>query len=303
MRIPLILALMLLSPPQEQQDPDFQTRSLMGNELRTPPLSDQARRRLEANLQKALERLKPNPRHHGNLIWLGRRTAYLGRYRQAAEIYSRALELYPDSPYLLRHRGHRYISLRRFADAVSDLQRAADLTRSKRDEIEPDGAPNALNIPTSTLQTNIFYHLGLAHYLQGHFEEALRAYGECLKRSKNDDMLVATSHWLYMTLRRLQRPEEAEKVLERIRPDMRIIENTAYFDLLLMYKGLKKSEDLWSPGALEDLQSATVGYGVGNWHLYNGRAEQARSIFEKILEQPGWASFGYIASEAELAPQ
>ncbi|MEE8586252.1 MAG: hypothetical protein V3T83_15515, partial [Acidobacteriota bacterium] len=124
---------------------------------------------------------------------------------------------------------------------------------------------------------------------------------QCLKRSKNDDMLVATSHWLYMTLRRLDRSEEAEKVLQRIHPDMRIIENTAYFDLLLMYKGMKNAEELWSPGALEDLQSATVGYGVANWHLYNGRPDQARSIFEQIVKQPGWASFGYIASEAELA--
>ena len=301
MRILPLLALMLLSPTQEQDDPDFQTRSLMGKELRTPPISDQARQRLEANLRKAEERLKINPRHHGNLIWLGRRTAYLSRYRQAAEIYSRALELYPQSAHLLRHRGHRSISLRRFADAAADLRRAADLTRGQRDEIEPDGAPNALNIPTSTLQTNIWYHLGLAHYLQGDFEEALSAYRECLKRSKNDDMLAATSHWLYMTLRRLDRSEEAGKVLQRIHPDMRIIENTAYFDLLLMYQGLKNAEALWSPGALEDLQSATVGYGVANWHLCNGRPDQARSIFEQIVKQPGWASFGYIASEAELA--
>lgn len=294
------LALLLLSAPQ-QADPDLQTTSLTGKELRTPPLSDQARQRLEANLQRAEERLKVNPRSHDYLIWLGRRTAYLGHFRQAAEIYTRALQLYPDSPYLLRHRGHRYISLRRFEDAVADLQRAAQLSSGKRDEIEPDGAPNALNIPTSTLQTNIYYHLGLAHYLLGDFEMALEAYRECLKRSKNDDMLVATSHWLYMTLRRLERAEDAEKVLERIHPDMHVIENTAYFDLLLMYKGLKSAEELWSPGALEDLQSATVGYGVGNWHLYNGRPEEARAVFEEILKQPGWASFGYIASEAEIA--
>lgn len=294
------LALLLLSAAPQQDDPDFQTTSLTGEELRTPPLSDQARQRLEANLERAKERLKASPRSHDYLIWLGRRTAYLGHFRQAAEIYSRALQLYPDSPYLLRHRGHRYISLRRFEDAVSDLQRAAELSRGKRDEIEPDGAPNALNIPTSTLQTNIYYHLGLAHYLQGNFEEALEAYRECLKRAKNDDMLVATSHWLYMTLRRLDRDEEAEKVLERIHPDMHVIENTAYFDLLLMYKGIKSAQDLWSPGALEDLQSATVGYGVGNWHLYNGRPDEARAVFEEILKQPGWASFGYIASEAEV---
>ena len=89
----------------------------------------------------------------------------------------------------------------------SDLKKAAELTKGKPDEVEPDGQPNARNIPTGTLQFNIWYHLGLAQYLTGRNKDALHSYLECLKVSKNPDALVATTHWLYMTLRRLNRPQ------------------------------------------------------------------------------------------------
>ncbi len=113
---------------------------------------------------------------------------------------------------LYRHRGHRFITLRCFDDAIKDFEKAAKLVKGKPDEVEPDGLPNARNIPTSTLQSNIWYHLGLAHYLKGDFGSARKAYREAEKVSKNPDMMVATTHWLYMTLRRLGREKEATRI-------------------------------------------------------------------------------------------
>ena len=119
--------------------------------------------------------------------------------------------------------------------------------------------------------------------------------------STNDDMLVASTDWLYMTLRRLGREAEAAAVLEPITPDMRILENDAYHRRLLMYKGLVPAEELLAVDTDDAVQLATYGYGVANWYLYNGDAERAQQIFERILTGPNWAAFGYIAAEAELA--
>ena len=58
-----------------------------------------------------------------------------------------------------------------------------------------------------------------------------------MQHSKNADMQVATAHWQYMTLRRLNRTEEAKKVLEPITATMDVFENASYHKLLLMYKG------------------------------------------------------------------
>ncbi len=64
--------------------------------------------------------------------------------------------------------------IREFDRAIQDFEKAATLIEGTEDKIEPDGLPNAQNIPVSTLHTNIWYHLGLAYYLQHDLENALR---------------------------------------------------------------------------------------------------------------------------------
>lgn len=284
-----------------QGNPDVEATSLLGRPLLRPTLPEETRRRYEEALAEARQRSYSDPGDADALVWLGRRTAYLGRYREAIEIYTRGMQRHPRDARFHRHRGHRYITTRDLDRAIADLERAASLTAGDPDEIEPDGLPNARNTPTSTLQSNIWYHLGLAHYLKGDFERALRAYRSCMEVSKNPDMLVATSHWLYMTLRRLGRDAEAAKVLEPIRADLDVIENGAYHRLLLMYKGELPVDSLLSASSSAALDDVTTAYGVGNWYLYNGDAARAVGIFERIVAAGNWAAFGAIAAEAELA--
>lgn len=276
--------------------------SLLGKPLvpSTPP--DDTLERLEANLAAAREQYKKNPGDPDAVIWVGRRLGYLGRYREAIATFSEGMHKHPADARMYRHRGHRYITVREFDKAVADLRKASEMIAGKADQIEPDGQPNAKNIPTSTLNTNIFYHLGLAHYLRSEFEAALKAYRECIRFSKNADMLVATTHWLYMTLRRLDRPGEARQALEPIVADMEIIENTSYHRLLMLYKGETKIDALTSSLAEGGLDAVTIGYGVGNWHFYSGRRDQALATFREIVEkhETQWPAFGYIAAEAEL---
>jgi tetratricopeptide (TPR) repeat protein len=185
---------------------------------------------------------------------------------------------------------------------VADLERAAALIEGTDDEVEPDGQPNAAGIPTSTLHTNIFYHLGLAYYLQGRFDEALAAYRRCLAAAGNDDMRVATLDWLYMTLRRLERPDEAAAAIEPVHAGMDLLENVAYHRRLLLYKGAIPPDSLLHVGEDDDaaLTLATQGYGVGNFYLVNGERERAVAIFRQVVDGAYWPAFGYIAAEADL---
>ncbi len=267
-----------------------------------PPVSDDARRRMESQLDEARKRFDGNPNDADAAIWLGRRLAYPGRFSEAIEVYTKGIERFPKDARFYRHRGHRYITLRKFDLAVNDFEKAARLTKGKPDEVEPDGQPNARNIPTSTLQFNIWYHLGLAQYLKGQNKQALKSYRECLKVSNTPDRLVATSHWLYMTLRRLNRVSEANKVLEAIREGMDVIENGSYYRLLLMYKGLVTPADLLKETLkLEGSASShSTLYGIGNWYLYNGRAAEANEVFRPMLASDQWTSFGFIAAEVDM---
>ncbi|HEX6126609.1 MAG TPA: tetratricopeptide repeat protein [Pyrinomonadaceae bacterium] len=267
-----------------------------------PILSAETKALYEKNLGEAEAVHLEKPNDADSIIWLGRRVAYLGRYKDAVRIFSSGSVLFKNDARFYRHRGHRYLTLRCFDDAIRDLERAAELIKGKPDEIEPDGLPNARNIPTSTLQSNIWYHLGLAYYLNGDFARALRAYEEAQKVSTNNDMRVATSYWHYMTLRRMGKKKEAKKVIAPFSGQIELIENDEYLKLLRLNRNEVKSGTLLSEiqGDANTLKSASLGYGIGNYFLYNGDRDKAMMIFRKIVAGNQWASFGYIAAEAEL---
>ena len=276
-----------------------QATSLSGTPLMIPAaIANQ--QKLEADLAQAEKLLAANPKDAEAMIWVGRRLGYLWRFNDAIAMFSKGIALYPDNPKFYRHRGHRYISVRQFAAAQADFEKAGQLIKGTPDEVEPDGAPNPSGQPRSTLQFNIWYHLALSHYLQGNYARAYDAWGECMKVSKNDDSIVATSDWMWMTLMRLNRKADAAKVLERITPKMDILENQAYHRRLLMYKGLEKPDALIGAASTDPTQLATQGYGVGNYYLVTGNTANARAVFQKVTAGTGWNAFGYIAAEADL---
>jgi tetratricopeptide (TPR) repeat protein len=267
-----------------------------------PERSPDVQAMLDSNLIVARQNFEADP-SEDNYIWLGRRLAYLSRYNEAIEIFSKGLEQYPDSYRLFRHRGHRYITIREFSKAIADLQMAASFMPPQPIEIEPDGQPNKINQPLSTTQFNVWYHLGLAHYLKGDFESAERAYVQCLDVSNNDDLITATADWLYMTYRRMDNTEDAESVLSLIHNNMNIIENDSYYLRLKMYKGMVTPESLLEVDEANtdmDLAVATQGYGVGNWYLCAGDTTRAIDIFKLVTAGKQFAAFGFIAAEADL---
>jgi tetratricopeptide (TPR) repeat protein len=281
----------VLPPDSEQMlPPDVEAISLLGKPLSSPTLPADVQKKREDELAQAQRDYDANPNSPDAIIWLGRRTAYLGRYREAIDIFTDGIRKHPDDARLYRHRGHRYITVRRFRDAIKDLEFAALLVRGKPDEVEPDG----------TLHANIFYHLGLAYFLTADFDRALTAYRRCLELAKNPDQLVSASHWTYMTLRRLGRVKEAEKILEPISVDLDVIENIPYHKLLLMYGGEIAPEELVKVDA-KTTDGATILYGIGNWYFYNGQPDRAFRMWQQVIDGSQWSAFGYIAAEAEVA--
>lgn len=278
---------------------DAEALSLFGAPLRSPALPAEVSEAYEANLAQARADFEAHPDSALAWIWVGRREGYLGQYRRAIAQFSRGFEMHPEDSRFLRHRGHRYITVRQFVDAISDLGRAATMETGREDRVEPDGLPNARGIPTSTLQGNILYHLALAHYLTGDFEAAIDVARDAMAIRTNPDSDVSIRHWLYTSLRREGRDEEAAAVLEPITAEMDIIENQSYHELLLMYKGELTPEQLLGSDDGTSAGSARV-YGVGAWYLYNGDEDRAVEVFRRLLTSEQWAAFGYIAAEADL---
>ncbi len=290
-------------PAAAPRAPLFQALSALGDTLRVLPLPEATRARYERQLAVARRAYEKTPTNLDSIIWYGRRLGYLGRLRESIEIYTRGLALHPDNPWLLRHRGHRYISVRDFDAAINDLKRARDLTRDKPDEVEPDGQPNKANTPIGTLKSNIAYHLALAYYLTGSWGEAADIAQHEVTAANNDDRLVSMAHWLYMSLRRAGRHAEAAKVLVPMQRNMRIIENQPYHRLMLLYKGVLPPDSVLtaSPTGELSVEDASAAYGVANWHWYNGRRAEAQALWTRIVAGGQWGAFGTIAAEVELS--
>jgi tetratricopeptide (TPR) repeat protein len=276
--------------------------SLFNEPFMAPPLAPATRATLEANLAAARMVARAHPDSALAAIWVGRRLGYLGRFQEAIAAFSDGADKWPNDPRFLRFRGHRYISVRNFEGAVQDLERARTLIRGHADEVEPDGAPNPQGIPTSTLHSNIRYHLFLAYYLLGDFRRAAEVQREDLDAAPNVDTRVATSYWYVMSLRRLGRDAEAQRVLDGITANMPVIENQSYHKLLLLYKGALPVDSLVPPVAdtTHALDEATYNNGIGTWHLLAGRREAAIAAWRRARSAGPWAAFGTIAAEAEL---
>jgi tetratricopeptide (TPR) repeat protein len=299
----VLTALMVLVPitgatRSETQPPAI--TSLLGRPLTPPAIAPDAKSRMEAQLAAALATWEKDRNNADALIWVGRRTAYLGQYREALKIFTDGILRHPTDARMYRHRGHRYLTVREIDNAIADFEKAASLIAGQPDQVEPDGQPNARNIPTSTLHSNIYYHQALAYYLKGDFSRAADTWMKARDVVRNADNLVAASHWIYLSLRRAGRAAEASAVLAPITPELEVIENGSYHQLLLMYKGVRTPEEILK-AAGEGSGGSAVRYGVSAWYLINNQRREASTLWASILEGTDWASFGYLAAEAEVA--
>lgn len=277
-----------------------QAVSLFGKSLFMPTPAQN----LIDNLEEAKKDFDNDPDNVDRLIWYGRKLAYAGDYRAAIEVFSKGIEKYPDESRFYRHRGHRYITIREFDRAIVDLEKAVKLIEGKEDSVEPDGAPNPANIPIYTRHSTIWYHLGLAQYFKHNWQKAYQAFQVGKDLKVNSDMEVSFSHWIYMTLSRMGRTDEANQSVSDIPDDITVYESEPYLKLISLYKKRVLIDELLEKELTVESSSAFL-YGIANWYLYNGETEKAYALLEEIAQFNeatgyGWGAFGFIGAEVDL---
>jgi len=233
--------------------------------------------------------LAADPRNPGLLLKLAQAHAAVWEDREAVDACTRGLAVAPDNADLLTERGHRELPLREFQKARADLARAVELNPKKMDA---------------------FYHLGLAHYFLGEFAPAADAFRHAVDLAPNTDERINSTNWVYASLRRANRPADAERAAAAITADMT---NTAphtlhYLNLVRLFQGRMTEAQVMPPEPPRDgsdteaeLRFDTVAYGVGNWHLYNGEAAKAQEYFKRVLQGKVWITWGFIGAETEVA--
>ncbi len=208
------------------------------------------------------------------------------QFRRAIDEYTRALTARNDDEAMLRRwRGHRWLSVREFGKAEEDLALAAGM--------------DATNY-------GAWYHLGIIHYINGRWRNAAEAFRAALPLAPNAGEFSGSTDWLWMTLMRDGRADDARaslvesRRLRATRADWAATGN-AYDARLALYAGEITPEQVFTPADTAATQVATLSYGVGNWYLVRGDSARAREWFERAVWSGGWAAFGAIVAEVELA--
>ncbi|MGD9790740.1 MAG: tetratricopeptide repeat protein [Phycisphaerales bacterium] len=280
--------------------PDDEALSLLGQPLKRSGVEPDKRIDLEKSLVEATKAHTAAPNDERAAIEHGRCLCALGRYREAIGVYSVALESHPDSPWLLRYRGHRYITTRQLDLAERDLRKAESLIKGQPDQIDPEDEP--ADGARSSLHTSVYYHLGIALYLRGKFDDAERAFDQRNRlKITNDDLRVATAYWRWLCLKRLARDADAKHVIAPITPGLDVRENKTYYRLGLLINGYIPESDLVNEQDTTTPLNQGATYGVAMLRKFNGDDPGYHRLLLRIVEEPSWINFGRIAAEAEIA--
>ena len=118
--------------PRRQAADKPEATSLLGKPLYRPAVPEASRAKLEADVAAAFEMAKQEPSAEA-IIWLGRRTAYLGKFREAIRVYTGGLQaLSVGSADASPSRPSLRDGARTGHGAIADLQTAGGLIKGSR---------------------------------------------------------------------------------------------------------------------------------------------------------------------------
>lgn len=259
--------------------PPYAPLAAQSVEYRSPAGIEYRSRPDTGPVARAQEALAREPRNVDRFIALGVAQSGAQQFRAAIETFTRGLAIAPGNAMLHRWRGHRHLSLREFDAAEADLARALALDPANYGAL---------------------FHLGIVRYIRGDFAGAAELFRRAQPLAPDAGELAGSTDWRWMSLARAGWVAEADAMLAQ-RPDSLPVDpNYGYARRLSLYRGATP------PGALlraddDATTTATLAYALGNWHLVRGDTVSARALFERAVASGGWAAFGFIVAEVELA--
>lgn len=303
----LLLLAVACSPPLTARyavvgPTSYQAVSLLGDTLWTLPVDPKRGPGLVGQLQKARARNAAEFPPVEDRLLLAKRTAEMGRLREALVLLSTTAQVHFDNPKVYRQRGEVLLALREFVAARDDFQKAGALLIGKKGLVELTDLPDGTGSQLTTVQFQASFYLGVTHYLLGAWVASRDVLIEAVKEAANDDNLAQAAVWLFFATRRIGTGAAAADVLRALGPDLRVDLNRDEYDLLLAYKGLVPTDSINLRALDREGGSARAlyAYGIGMWHLVRGQESEAQSWFEEARTIPDWTTLPYLAAEAEL---
>lgn len=299
-----ILVLFFASCTQKEQETEYtthepapQTISFLGKPLYAKTIDSVVLAKADSAIQAIQNKSNLSEEDY---IAISRNMVSTGRFAQAAENFSAGIKKFPSSFKLLRHRGHRYLNLRQLDKSIADLTRAEELIRAEPETWEYDAAGK----PTATYQHQIWYHIGLYHFLKRDYAASATAYEKSLAYTKEGNNIAGASDWLYNAYQRSGQKDKIPNLLKPFTLDFDIEDKDySYYRRLLLFNDVITPEqliDVNQPADQLPLTELTKLYGLANWYAYKGDSANANELYKKVLQSNEWAGFAVACAELDV---
>lgn len=270
----------LSDPSKLALDMNVEIVTLLEIEHYASPPADAPIKEWQHDLDEARKAVESNPENATNQLAYGRALERLWLYHDAVQAYTNAIKLALREPEGYVERGEAFVVLRWFEHAQTDLEKANEL-----------GANNF----------SAWYGLGLTHYFQQNFDDAVAALREARRVATSTDDQLSAAFWTYLTLRRLDQTEEADAVLTQARDSAGVASAKPYLEALKFFKGDLTREDLEGRMKAGGRAASIFGYALGAAALLEGNQARALDYWREVVAQNTyWPAHGHIAAEAEI---
>ncbi|MBM3760553.1 MAG: hypothetical protein FJW36_09940 [Acidobacteria bacterium] len=253
----------------------------------------------EGRIAKALDAMNRDGANPELRLAAGRTQDSMLRFSESIDVYGDGIQKFPGDYRFLRMRGQRYMSTRKFAEAIADLEKAARMV------------PNSFDAA---------YYTGLAYYFNGDHAKAAAAFGRCEDQirkplakqpdlrggrscesiAKDVNFLVPLQYWRYLALRRAGELAEAKKYLdESVSAKLEATGTKPFYDALLFFKGLKEINEMLA-GANEGTRDSLTRSNAAATYLFTeGERSKACAIWARNSMDQNWDHLGVISAESE----
>lgn len=270
------------------------SQSPSGVQFREKTFERSSKQWFDGDLETANIVFASSPEKESSYSWRGRREGFMGNYAKAIEIFTQGMELFPDSYALHRYRGYFLIRNYQFEEGIRDLRRAEELIENEDVSLVQAGIPGRSNFSPSTFKRNIYYYLAESSMASGDYETVINYMDKAVEANQlrdKDDLLVSTSFYKYMAMRKLGRHDEAIQMIMAIPRELEIIANEDYFNAVQYLQGRYSREQYLTMADSLGL------YTIAMVDLFEDKNADAKEIFTLTTNNN---HKGYWLAEVEL---
>lgn len=211
---------------------------------------------------------------YDKLLELAKALCWQLRYREAVDVYTRAIALNPENPAAYRQRAARYIATLQPEKAIPDLQYCRKAGGDAMD---------------------LSYRLGICYYLAGDYQNAICEFDFCYPLC-GEEMGIAAIYWHTLSAWRCKK---YPALLDKYHLGMQVGHHISYDRVAALASGRADLTTILKELRLEsdDMHFSILSYGVSQYLMHLPHTYQADAMIKETLSHDRfWITYAYLAA-------